>query len=136
MEYETMNTESMIVKHGETVNRISTVDSDTQKVRLFNVSKNDSTGQNYKVDWNFDFSNCSEAEILELAARSAVIAYRKNFRGVAEDEIPTFAEREIDVKADIITSKKVKKSPVAQVKNLLQGLSPEQRAALLSDLGL
>ena len=125
-----MDIETMQVKNGETVNRISTVDAETQKVRLFNVSKNDSTGQNYKVDWNFDFSNCSEAEILELAARSAVIAYRKNFRGVAEDEIHNFALKDIDVKADIITSKKVKKSPVAQVRNLLEGLSDEQRAAL------
>lgn len=131
-----MELETMLVKNGETVNRISSVDSENQTVRLFNVSKNEKTGMNYKVDWTFDFSNCSEVEILELAGRSVVIAYRKNFRTVDEGLIPEFAVKIIDVKEDIITSKRKAKDPMKQAKSLLQGLTEEQRAALLKDLGL
>lgn len=136
MEQAEHTLETMQVKNGETVNRISTVNAEDETVRLFNVSKNEKTGQNYKVDWTFDFTSCSEAEVLELAARSAVIAYRKNFRSVDAESIPTFANRVVNVKDDIITSRVSKKDPMKQAKSLLQGLSEEQRADLLKELGL
>lgn len=133
----TTNTlETMQVKAGETVNRITTVNVETQTVRMFNVSKNETTGQNYKVNWKFDFSNCTEQEILELAARSTVIAYRKNFRGVKEEEIESFADKTIDVKEAISTKRTTGKSPVAKVKDLMKGMSPEDIAQLLKDAGI
>ena len=131
-----MTIETMTVKAGESVARTKHIDTEQKTVQLGNVSKNDTTGQNYKVDWTFDFANCTDEEILDLAARSAVIAYRKHFRIVTEDKIDLFASRIVDVHDEVIASERVKKSPTAQVKSLLEGLSDEQRAKLLEDLGL
>ena len=131
-----MSIESMTVKVGESVARTKHIDTEAKTVQLGNVSNNKTTGQNYKVDWTFDFSNCSEEEILDLAGRSAVIAYRKHFKEVTEAEIELFESRIIDVHDEVVAKERVKKSPVAQVKNLLEGLSDEQRKALLADLGL
>lgn len=131
-----MSIETMTVKHGETVNRVKDISTEKQTVRLFNVSKNDKTGQNYKVNWTFDFSDCTEQEILDLAGRSAVIAYRKHFRGVGEDSIPEYAELTINVHTDVIASERTKKSPTDQAKKLLQSMTKEQREAVLAELGL
>jgi len=128
--------QDMQVKAGETVNRTKLISTDNQTVQLGNVSKNDTTGQNYKVDWTFDFSECSQEEILDLAGRSAVIAYRKHFRGVSEENIPEYAQLVIDVKEDVIASERAKKSPVDKVKTLLKGMTPEQLAQVLKDAGI
>jgi len=134
-----MSIETMTVKAGETVNRtkdirLDPVNGDT--VQLGNVSKNDKTGQNYKVNWTFNFGNCTQEEILDLAARSAVIAYRKHFRGVDENSIPDYAELVIDVHTDVIASERVKKSPTDQAKKILSAMSSEQREAFLTTLDL
>ena len=131
-----MTIETMTVKAGESVARTKHISTEKQTVQLGNVSKNKTTGQNYKVNWIFDFSKCTEEEILDLAGRSAVIAYRKHFKEAKEDEIEGFETCIVDVKKDVIASERVKKSPMAQAKNLLQGLSDEERQALLADLGL
>lgn len=131
--------ETMQVKSGEKVSRTKSIllnpeTGDT--VRLCNVSNNAHTGQNYKVDWTFNFADCSPEEILDLAARSAVIAYRKHFKGVKESEIESFEVKVINVKKDVIAGERVKKSPVAQVKSLLEGMGEDERKKVLADLGL
>lgn len=131
-----MNLENMTVKNGETVNRTKIVDTESNTVQLYNVSKNDKTGLNYKVDWTFDFTNCTQAEILDLAARSAVIAYRKTFRVVDKDTIPEFAERTIDVHSEVIAQERSKANPVDKARKLLNGMTQEQKEAILKELGL
>ena len=131
-----MDINTMKVKNGETVNRTKDINTELDTVRLGNVSKNDKTGQNYKVDWTFDFSNCTQEEILDLAGRSAVIAYRKTFRNVEEDSIPDYAELTIDVHSEVIAQERTKQSPTQKAKKLLEGMTPEQRQAILDELGL
>lgn len=127
-----MKLKDMQVKKDESVSRQTVVSGET--VRMFNVSKNDKTGHNYKVNWTFDFSDVSHDELLKMAAQSAVIAYRKNFRGVAEDVIPNFAERTIDVKKDILTHTKRGKSDLEKAKDILDKLSDAEKAAILDQL--
>jgi len=131
-----MSIETMTVKAGETVNREKDIDIEQQTVRLFNVSNNKVTGQNYKVNWTFDFSNCTEEQILDLAGRSAVIAYRKHFKDAKETEIERFADLTIDVASEVIAQQRSKQSNTDKAKNLLAKMSPEQRAAILLELGL
>lgn len=129
-----MNIEDMAVKNGEAVQRVTSVDVAAKKVRKFNVSNNKPTRRNYKVDWTFDFSNCTESQILELAAQSAVISYRKNFKNVVEGDIAGFAERDIDVMSDIVTVQKRGKTTVEKVAGLVGKLSAEDKAKLLAEL--
>ena len=131
-----MSIETMTVQAGETVNREKDIVASEQTVRLFNVSNNKKTGKNYKVDWTFDFSKCSPEEILDLAGRSAVIAFRKHFKDVDESSIQDFEKMTIDVKADVIAGERAKQSPTQKAKKLLASMTPEQRQAILDELGL
>lgn len=122
----------MVVQKGESVSRQTTIDADNKLVFMFNVSNNRKTGHNYKVQWDFDFSNCTQDEIYALAARSAVIAYRKNFRNVSESSIPNYAHKTIDVHKEIMAVERKTLSDSEKVTNLLDQLSDEEKAAILS----
>lgn len=124
----------MVVKNGESVARQTVTNVEAQTVRKYNVSNNKPTGRNYKVDWTFDFSGCTQEELLEMAAQSAVIAYRKHFRNLKEGEIIDFAEKHIDVKKDILTHQTRGKSVGEKAKDLFSKMSPEEKAALLAEL--
>lgn len=126
----------MEVMPGETVPRDISIYEDTQKVRMLNVSKNDKTGKNYKVDWTFDFSDCTQKDLLMLAARSAVIAYRKNFRNVSSDAISKFATRTINVKDDILTTERSTKSNGEKAADLMGKMSTEEIVAALAAAGI
>ena len=128
-----ININDMVVKSGESVPRITNVNADKKCVRLFNVSNNKKTGLNFKVDWTFDFSNCSIDEIYELAARSAVIAYRKHFRNVSKEAITNFATKTIDVHKEIMVSQRKTLSDADKLAQLLDKISPEEREAILKE---
>lgn len=124
--------DNMKVMKGEKVSRSTIVKGET--VTMFNVSKNDKTDCNYKVTWEFDFKDVSHDELLKLAAQSAVIAYRKNFRSVSEKSIPSFAHKTIDVKKDILARAKRGKSDQEKVESLITKLSDDEKAALVAQL--
>lgn len=126
--------DEMKVLPGTTVSRTCKVNTESQAVRLVNVSHNKPTDSNYRVDWTFDFSNCTEAEILELAARSAVIAYRKNFRDETAANIPNFAERTIDVHVELMMIERTGKTKEERAKSLLAAMTKEERLALLREI--
>ena len=128
--------ESMMVKAGEKVSRQKTINTEAQTVRLYNVSKNDTTDRNYKVDWTFDFSGCTQEEILDLAGRSAVIAYRKHFRNIPEESIPNYAERTISVKDEVLAQERKGRSPTEKAKKILSTMSDEEKLQVLKELGL
>jgi len=131
-----VTTADMEVKKDEQVPRTRTIDTEAKKVTLYNVSKNDKTGKNYKVNWTFDFSGVSDEQLLELASRSAVIAYRKHFRGVAEDSIPEYANQNIDVVSDILTHERKGLSAGDKAKKLFEKMNEEEKQAVLKELGL
>ena len=127
--------QEMQVLKGESVSRNTSVDIDNQTVTMFNVSKNDTTGHGYKVNWMFDFSNCTDTDILLLAARSTLIAYRKNFRKVKVDSIPNFAEKTIDVKEEVLNIERKGKTDEEKMKTLVRNMTPQQLKAALAVSG-
>ena len=131
-----MTIETMLVKTGEQVSRSTSVNTELQAVTMFNVSKNDITGHGYKVNWMFDFSDCTEEDILLLAARSTLIAYRKNFRKVSENSIPNFEHKTINVKEEVLNVERRGKSDEEKAKDLLSKMSPEQIQKALKDAGI
>ena len=128
--------DEMEVKAGEKVSRTKSIDLEGKKVTLFNVSKHDGTGKNYKVKWTFDFFNVSQEDLLELASRAAVIAFRKHFRGVDKSEIPNYRELTIDVQREVVEKERKPANPVEKVKKLMEGLGEEEKRKLLEELGL
>ena len=128
--------EEMEVKAGEKVSRTKSIDLEGNRVTLFNVSKNDVTGKNYKVKWTFDFSNVSKEDLLELASRAAVIAYRKHFRGVEKGEIPRYKELVVDVQKEVVERERKPANPVEKVKKLMEGLGEEEKRKVLEELGI
>lgn len=128
--------EEMQVLKGESVSRNTSVDIESQTVTMFNVSKNDTTGHGYKVNWMFDFSDCSDDEILLLAARSTLIAYRKNFRKVPIANIHNFAEKTINVKEEVLNVERKGKTDEEKMKTLVSNMTPQQIRAALEDAGM
>lgn len=127
---------NMEVQPGEQVSRSRNIDVAAETVRLYNVSKNDKTGKNYKVNWTFDFSGVTDEQMLELASRSAVIAYRKHFRNVPEDRIPEYAERTIDVLEDVLTQERRGLSASEKAARLVAKMTDAEKAELLASLGI
>lgn len=128
--------EAMEVQPGEQVSRNRSIDTDNHTVRLYNVSKNDKTGKNYKVNWTFDFSSVSQEQLLELASRSAVIAYRKHFRNVPEDKITDYADLTVDVLEDVLTQERKGQSAGDKAKKLFDKMTEEEKQKVLQELGL
>jgi len=123
----------MVVKSGESVSRITTVNTDTKIVRKFNVSKNDTTNKDYKVNWKFDFSNCTEEEILSWASQAVVIAYRKHFRKLPETDISKFADKTIDVHTEMVSERRTL-SDAEKVQRAISKMSDEEKALLIEQL--
>ena len=92
-------------------------------------------GKGYQYRTLLDFSKVSPEKILSLAAESVIIKARVkyNFRDHATPGI--LQDLEIDV-AEMVKPSKAKKVDPAKVKAQMQKLSPEQRLALLIELGL
>ena len=123
----------MVVKSGESVSRITNVNTNTKIVRKFNVSKNDTTNKDYKVDWKFDFSKCTEEEILTWASQAVVIAYRKHFRKLPENEISKFADKTIDVHTEMVSERRTL-TDAEKVQRAMSNMSDEDKAELIAQL--
>ena len=72
----------------------------------------------------FDFSNCTEEEILNLASRTCIIAFRTKSKvnTISEKEFSDLANTTIDVKEDLL--------------NVIRGLTKEQKLEkIISGMG-
>ena len=72
----------------------------------------------------FDFSNCSEEEILNLASKTCIIAFRTKSKvnTISEKEFSDLANTTIDVKEDLL--------------NVIRGLTKEQKLEkIISGMG-
>ena len=60
----------------------------------------------YMMNSVFDFSNCSEAEILELAAASVRITIQGRIRAMREGAVTSRAFANVDVKSEVVDAQK------------------------------
>lgn len=128
--------EDVLVKSGDEIPRKTVVKND-HTVYVERVSKHDSTNQNYRIYWTFDFSNVSQEELLQMATDSAVIAYRKRgFRKVPDSQITDACVQTIDVKSQIIDTERKGLPDDQKLKALLGKMSKEEVEAILKEAGL
>ena len=78
---------------GDTVNKSTTVDAEAKVVKCVrSVKRNATDDQSLVVEWTFDFAGLTQRELLEMAARQAVIDVQAMFRG-SKDKADTWARK-------------------------------------------
>ena len=78
---------------GDTVNKSTTVDAEAKVVKCVrSVKRNATDDQSLVVEWTFDFDGLTQGELLEMAARQAVIDVQAMFRG-SKDKADTWARK-------------------------------------------
>ena len=97
-----------IVKQGETVARTTTVNVGEQLVVKHHVTKH-KDGTLYEMDWTFDYSGCTDAEILEVASRDSVIKARNAFKLLSQSQLEAWETRTFNVAA-MLTHERAKVS--------------------------
>ena len=98
------------------------------------------TTPRYMLTSTFDFSGCSDAEILSLALKSVVIEAQRQWRDLANTKGSTattvnpFAT--VNVKSAIVDATRRTADPVARATAMAKKLTPEQIAAIAREMGL
>lgn len=84
---------------------------------------------------NFDFSNCSEQEVLEMAATNMVIVWRarNSVKGLTEDDVRALPDT-VDVKEFLASTRTRGKSASEKAEALFGKMNETERALLLADL--
>lgn len=78
---------------GDVVNKSTTVEADSKVVKCVrSVKRNATDDQSLVVEWTFDFDGLTQKELLEMAARQAVIDVQAMFRG-SKDKAETWARK-------------------------------------------
>ena len=126
------------LQEGHTFKRSIVVQSDNKTVHTTYTFKPDEKSKNvYPVETVLDFSNCSQAEILELATQQIRIVLQSRFRsmGDAQRLDPTTYAR-VDVKSEIVeTQRAVVDDDTRAVRALVAatGMSQEDAAKIVAD---
>ena len=83
----------------------------------------------------FDFSNCTEEEILNLASRTCIIAFRTKCKvnSITEEAFGTLANKTIDVHEELKAERRGL-SNAEKAEKALTSLSEEERADILKKL--
>lgn len=114
---------------GETYNRSRTVDVDTLNVNVKHVTAHKSG--DYYLTWNFDFTDVTQEQLLDLATRSLVIDARPQFKNCPENEIDSWDDKTFKV-ADMLVKQRRGKSDAQKAADLFAKLSPEEQAAIMA----
>jgi hypothetical protein len=128
-----------ILGEDEKATREMRVIDDRHVDATFTVRASEKSKQRYVIATRFDFSQCTQAEILQLAVAQCRIAAQARFRAMGEPErLEHDTWQKINVKSDIIdTQRLVVDGLTRSIRSLARetGLSePEVRAMVERDL--
>ena len=120
------------VTQGTTFTGKSTIaDAENQTVVCRHLSAHPSLdGQKFDVTWTFDFSECSEAEILAMAAEQCIIKERRVFVKDAKPAAKVWDGATFNAK-DLVTKKL---SGLDATFKRADALSDEEKASLIAML--
>ena len=128
------------VANGETATTALNVTGKVANATFYVKPSKTATDQ-YKIPAALDFANCSQEEILRLAARTVVIDLQRKFRSDIQGDTEskkramdaaTWAK--VDVKSSIVDAARRAADPVAKVRNSIAKLDDATRRALLAEL--
>lgn len=117
-----MNEKEIVVRH-------KTRCMDTPKA----LKGEDNPCKEYKT--TFDFSNCSEQEILELASKTCIIAFRTKSKvnTISEEEFATLANNTIDVHEQLKAERRGL-SAEEKIDRLTKDMGKDELAALIRSI--
>ena len=121
-----------IVKQGEKAARTCAISGDV--VTRTHVTLNKPTKAEYQLTWAFDFSGVSKEELMTIASRAIVIALRPEFKVEPAANLEVWDNRTFSVR-EYLDSERSKVDDVEKARRLLGKLTPEQREAILAQLG-
>lgn len=124
------------VVEGETYPRTVSVDKDASTVTRAHVTRHKSGDMH--LTWTFDFSDVSESDLLELASRSVLIAYRNQFRNVDTSSIKAeWVNKTVDVQEFLSRERtRVAQTPAEKLASAVKKLTPEEIAEILKAQGV
>ena len=127
------NTQLKYVLDGETVNRSTTVSTESNTVRKHHVTEH-KTGK-IECDWTFDFSGVTHAELLELASRDIVIKHRPKFKALKSSEVPGWINKTFSVREFLDNSGRSSLTDAEKASKLLAKMDSEEVAKILKEHG-
>ena len=94
------------------------------------VRFDEKSNDRYRMNSVFDFSNCSEAEILELASASVRITIQGRIRAMREGAVTSRAFGNVDVKSEVVDAQKSSADELTKaVRSLSRALSISESEA-------
>lgn len=121
---------------GETAQRNVQPDAKAKTAVVDHSWKKSNESPRYQLRFSYDFSQCSEDEILRLATLWVNKDFQNRMRSQewGEKELKAQEEKPIDV-AEMYRETRRAADPKSKAKKALSALSEEERKALLKELG-
>ena len=123
------------IPEGEAAKREFTFPATGKVGAKFSFKLNDKATERYQVESTFDFTGCTQEEILELAASSVRITIQGKLRAMGESALDPNAMRVVDVKRDVVeTQRSVVDDTVKAIRALMKatGMSSEKCVELIN----
>lgn len=112
---------------------------DNSRVRsAYTFRKDENSKDRYPITTVFDFSNCSQAEILELATASVRITLQAKLRAMGDGALNPDVYAKVDVKSDILDTTRSQVDPMTSaIRALIRATGmPETEARALVEAQL
>ena len=103
---------------------------DTQNSIVTQTHKTVFDDGEHEVTTIFDYSNCSDQQLLELATRTMTIAWRPSKRKMKSEQ----CNNEVVDVAEWLNNRNVGKSKVEKAKGLLAQLSEAEKAEIIKQM--
>jgi len=116
-----------IVKQGEKVSRETTVEGAVVTVK--HVTEHPTAGKCVLI-WKFDYDGVTEDEMLREMSRAHVIDMRPAWK--KQDEKDLTETMEVNMREYLDRERRVAQTASQKVGNLLDRMSPEERAAVIA----
>jgi len=117
------------VKQGEKVSRVTTVDG--QVVTVVHVTEHSTEGK-VVLNWKFDYTDVTEDEMLREMSRAHVIDMRPAWKKLGAGEAEKQADMTVNMREYLDRERRIAKSDGEKAGNLLDKMSPEERAAVIA----
>ena len=102
-------------------------------VAVHHVTLNKSTNARYQCTWVFDYTGVTRDELEIIASRGLVIKYRNPFKTCSPKVLEGLDNQTFMVR-EILDKTPARIDPVTKTRNMLLGLSKEDRKALLAGM--
>ncbi|MFQ5433936.1 MAG: hypothetical protein ACE5FD_03585 [Anaerolineae bacterium] len=136
---ENANEKTMYVKLEDGVTapkRWVRIDTDEKRVYANIVTRRDRHSPRYAHTWTLDFNDVGDDELLDLASKTVVIAFQREWRELSTDNArmeytPPSVRELLDRER-----KTTVKDPLATIKKELDGLNNKAKMAKLKEMGI